>query len=242
MRWFSCIGIHGVLLLTAVATGFAAEPNVSIIAVPGSATTLVSTDELVITFSLVTEASSFSDAKTAADNLVERIKSELDDFADRAHVDSQVLVLRQKKISWSSKAKRLSHRVTVTIGGFEQSLPSQAVVVLDRLLALDGRLELTDMEGRLSDEKTARMAGEVLAAALRDATLRAGVLARETERRVSAPRVINAARRYSVSNLGASYLAEGITIHDRSFTAMADLVGEVEVSMQLVAEFSTLPM
>ena len=238
---FACADISrvcGLALVTFVALPVVASDS-TLIAVPGSATKLVATDELSIAFDLTTESSSFSGAKKEADALVERISKELQpDYAGRASVSSEVAVLRQKRISWSSKAKKLSHRVTVTIQGFQGDLPDKAIKILDQLLAVDPRLELTDLEGRLSDEEAASVRSELLTAALQDAQQKAAILATEAGKRVSSPRLINAAPGYSPSD---SQLVERVVVYARSFNVSADLVGEIEMSVEIVAEYVALP-
>ena len=242
MRLKILAGLWGLAIIALPVFSATASEGV-VIAVPGSATKVVTTDELSISFDVSTESASFSGAKSEADTLVASVKDELEhDYPGRVHVSSQINVLKQKKISWSSKAKKLDHRVTVTIGGFQKDLPDQAVRVLDKLLALDPRLELTDMEGRLSEDKTAQVRAELLTAALQDAYRRASALAEEAGQRISAPRVINAAPGYSVSRYGNQFVDEFVTTYASSFYVTTELVGEAQMSMELVAEYVTTPM
>lgn len=229
------------LMLVLLGASSASYSATATVAVPGSASRTVTTDELSIVLALPTEGESFADAEREADDLVQRITSRLDsDFPGRVQIDRQVAALRQKRISWSSKAKKLDHRVTIRIGGFQDDLPGEAVAILDALLALDSRLEATDMEGRLSDDKAANVRAELLVAALRDAHRKADALAKEAGYRVQHLRVVNAAPGYRSSGYG-DFIAESIVVQSRAFRMTADLMGAIEMSVQLVAEYETVP-
>jgi uncharacterized protein YggE len=231
------------LLLLSFQPGHA---DTAIITVSGHAAQTVLTDELRITLEMSTESATFAGAKGEADAVANRIRSELATVhSGFIHVSTHIQVLKQKKISWSSKAKKLTHSFDVTLRDIDQNLPELAASIVDTVLKLDSRLAVSDLVGVISDIKQAEVRSNLLATAVQDARSSATVLAAEADLEVLRPKAIHVTPGYvpyghNVYDSFAPGIAEAVSIN-RGFTVYGALVDEQQVSVNLVVEFETRP-
>ena len=236
------IALLATLVLSASVVG--AQQVSGIISVPGQSTELVTTDALKITLDLATQGTSFSAAKREADDVATKLQVVLESLnPGTVTVHSQFVVLKHKKISWSSKAKRLDHRITIVVEDAKSALSDVAVTVVDKALASDPRLAVSELIGQISDKKTATVRADLLARAVKDCRRKAEVLADGAGLRVTDVVAVSAVPGYGLRSDfdGIQESIAFLSVRGRSFTATSRVVDELELRVDLVAQFKTEP-
>ena len=212
-----------------------------LITVSGQAQVNIPTDRLKVQFRLSTEGESFSAALDEAGRVLDLIRETLKtERQGPVLVESQVLVLAQKKITWGSKTKKLNHRLTLTVGDVEEGLTDLAMRIVDQVLALDPELELFEVRGELSESKRAAVEKALLADAMEDARQSAEELAARAGLRLLPPAAILPEGSWQARR-GDSYLRESVSVVSFApgIRVSTDLVGTVEVSLGLDVEYPT---
>ena len=219
-----------------------------LIYVQGEASRSVPVDGARLTWTFPTEKGSFTDAGEAGRAIVDQIQKNLGELqGPNVSVIYGWDLLRQSKISWSTKGRRVDHKLVVELEtippGKLHELVAQAI---DRSLQTSDKLELEHVEVYLTDAKEQEAKTALFKEASKIALANAQGIASAFGSQLVGPRYVFASSNVStdprhLDSNGYASQAEAAASYSlslkKSFKVNADLPDRMELSVSVVGAF-----
>ena len=248
MRALARVACLGVVLGASGATAEAIE----VVRVQGSATRIVPPDTARIEFAYGTERGSFTAAYAEAHDLLLRMAGVLPQSCSLEITNHRIDLLKQKRIAWHTKGKKLEHRFDIACSVTGESLHQVVASAVDAILPIDRNLTVSQIDAGLSAEAQSRLAAQLISEAAGNALRLAEAAADGAKGHIGHLRGIAVApsadlgskpRRLAVAYDSIQRLTKArspIRVRDE-FTLASALSPEIVYTITLDAEFELTP-
>ncbi len=149
MRYFSV----AILVLSGLGASALEEKDARAIHVTGEASVTVPVDAVRITFIFPSESGTFEESHAEGKSLFDKIREAVP-LGEPLKLETVYGwdLLRQSKISWGQKGRRINQKMTISVEGIPKGeLHAFLAKTIDDVLRVDGKIELESIEVYLTD-------------------------------------------------------------------------------------------
>lgn len=178
----------------------------NLIVAEGEASLSVPINEFRISFTFDIEKGSFDEARIESKRISERIGQVLKELnIPRSEVVEGWNLIKESKISFGSKGRKLSNIITITVEDIPKGKLHEFLgKIIDNVLAIDRSIVLDDIEIDITDAIDRAKKQEALSKAVEALESNAMKIAQSLGRKISSPKRVFVSSRESLEKIGKS--------------------------------------
>lgn len=209
----------------------------NLIFVDGQAEVTVPVNGFSLTFHFDVNKGSFDESRQESQKIIDNIKLSLDQLGIKDYELIQGWdMVRQSKISLSSKGRKITNNVIVKVKNFPRGqLYSQVAALIDRIITANDSMELVEINVFVTEENEQKARQDVLAKAVQNLDRNAAQIAQSLGRKMTSVKRIYTAQGGSIDR-GQMYQEMDGLHKERSFLAQNFI--SVQKSFKVPAEIT----